>query len=136
MIAPEDLYILDVTEFAKDLYRMGNARWPNFGEDRARVDVPIAVQNGVEVAIANGNGFSASDKITKTMQKPGKKVWKIKKGARLPDEIVIVKDLRPGYDRHYMLAPSKNMPLRKYLGALEELGMDPTRVQLITVGVQ
>ncbi len=136
MIAPEDLYILDVTEFTKDLYRMGNARWPNFSEDRARRDVFITVQNGIEVVIANGNGFSASDNITKAMRRPGNKVWKIKKGARLPDELVLAKDMRPDSEGHYLIAPAKTMPLRKYLGALEELGLDPARVQLINVGVQ
>lgn len=39
MIAPEDLFILDVAEFTKDMFRMGNATWPAFTEDRARVDV-------------------------------------------------------------------------------------------------
>lgn len=28
MIAPEDIYILNVAELTKDLYRMGNATWP------------------------------------------------------------------------------------------------------------
>jgi hypothetical protein len=47
MIAREDLFIMDVGEFTKDLYRMGNARWPAFTEDRARVDVIIIVQDGI-----------------------------------------------------------------------------------------
>jgi len=33
-----------------------------------------------------------------------------------------------------MIAPSKNMPLKKYLGALEELGLDHSRVQIIVAG--
>lgn len=41
MIAKENLYIMDVGKFTKDLYRMGNAKWPNFSEGRARVDVVI-----------------------------------------------------------------------------------------------
>src|SRR6218665_1637215 len=41
MIATEDLFIMDVVQFTKDLYRMGNATWPAFTEDRARVDVAI-----------------------------------------------------------------------------------------------
>lgn len=97
---------------------MGNARWPNFSEVRARADAPISIQNGVEVVTANGNGFSASDKITTVMQQPGKKVWRIKKGAALPPELVLVKDLRPKHQGHYMIAPAKTMPLKKYLGAL------------------
>ncbi|WP_250461822.1 hypothetical protein [Microbulbifer litoralis] len=134
MIAIEDLYVMDVTEFTKELYRMGNATWPAFTEDRARRDVRIIVQDGIETVVANGNGFSAFDHITKIMAKPGKKVWKIKKGATLPPELVLVKDQRPGHEGHYMIAPVKNMPLRKYLGAMEELGLDRSKVQLLIAG--
>lgn len=131
MIALENLYILDVGEFTKDLYRMGNATWPAFTEDRARVDVVIVKKEGIDTVIANGNGFSAFDYITKIMKKPGKKVWRIKKGSPLPQELKLVKDRRPGHDGHYMIVPSKNMPLKKYLGALEELGLDRSKVQLV-----
>lgn len=41
MLTPESLYIMDVGEFTKDLYRMGNATWPKFDEDKAKVDVVI-----------------------------------------------------------------------------------------------
>jgi hypothetical protein len=46
-----------------------------------------------------------------------------------------VKDKRPGHDGHYMIAPSKTVPLKKYLGALEELGLDRSRVELVAMGV-
>lgn len=134
MIALSELYIMDVASFTKDLYRMGNATWPAFTEDRARTDVIISIQDGVEIVIANGNGFSAFDHMTKIMQKPGKKVWRIKKGAALPPELKLVKDNRPGHEGHYMIAPAKNMPLKKYLGALEELGLDRSKVQLVVTG--
>ncbi|GAP73673.1 hypothetical protein W04_0184 [Pseudoalteromonas sp. SW0106-04] len=132
MITPESLYIMDVAEFTKDLYRMGNATWPKFDEDRARVDVVITKQDGIEMVVANGNGFSAFDHLTRIMKKPGKKVWKIVKGASLPKELKIVKDMRPGHEGHYMIAPAKNMTLKKYLGILEELGLDRSRVKLVT----
>ena len=35
---------------------MGNATWPKFDEDRARVDVVITKRDGVDIVIANGNG--------------------------------------------------------------------------------
>ena len=41
MIAKNDLFIMDISVFTKDLFRMGNATWPKFDEDRARVDVVI-----------------------------------------------------------------------------------------------
>ncbi len=131
MISQEQLYIMDVGEFTKNLYRMGNATWPNFSEDRARVDVVITQVGGIDVVIANGNGFSAYDHLTPIMCRPGKKVWRIKRGALLSSELRLVKDLRPGHDGHYMIAPTKTMPLKKYLGLLEELGMDRTRVELV-----
>ncbi|VAW77222.1 hypothetical protein MNBD_GAMMA12-609 [hydrothermal vent metagenome] len=132
MIAKENLYIMDVGKFTKDLYRMGNAKWPNFSEGRARVDVVIKKQNDIEMVIANGNGFSAFDHLTKIMAKPGKKIWKIKKGVQLPSGLKLVKDTRVGHEGHYMIAPLKNMPLKKYLGLLEELGLDRAKVTLVT----
>ncbi len=131
MIAKEDLYIMDIGSFTKDLYRMGNAKWPAFTEDRARVDVAIEITDGIEVVIANGNGFSAFDYLTRIMLKPGKKVWCIKKGAAIPSELKLVKDKRPGHEGHYMIAPTENMPLKKYLGALEDLGLDKSRVKQV-----
>ena len=66
------------------------------------------------------------------MNRPVKKIWKIRKGVSLPAELKLVKDNRPGHEGHYMIAPAKNMPLKKYLGALEELGLDRSKVQLVT----
>jgi len=134
MIAPEDLFIMDVTQFTKDLYRMGNSTWPAFTEDRARVDLVVVEKNGIETVLANGNGFSAFDHLTKQMQRPGKKVWRIKKGAPLPQELSLVKDRRAGHDGHYMLAPSTSMPLKNYLAALERLGLDRSKVQPVSRG--
>lgn len=128
MVSIEDLYIMDVGEFTTNLYRMGNATWPKFDEDRARTDVVITKRDGVDIVVANGNGFSAFDHLTRIMRKPGKKVWRINKGAMIPDGLKLVKDQRPGHEGHYMIAPASNMPLKKYLGLLEELGLDRTRV--------
>lgn len=136
MIAPEDIYILDVVEVTKDLFRMGNATWPVFTDERVRKDVKIQMRNGVEIVVADGNGFSAYDHITPVMKKPGKKIWRIRKGASLGDDLVLAQDRRPGQEgRHYFIAPKRTMPLKKYLGALEELGMDRSRVELVTVGI-
>jgi hypothetical protein len=132
MVALEDLYILDVVEFTAHLYRMGNSTWPGFTEDRARIDPVIRKIGAVDVVVANGNGFSAFSHVTPIMQRPGKKVWRIKKGARLPDGIVLVKDMQPNHEGHFMLAPQRDMPLKKYLGLLEELGMDRLSVQLLS----
>jgi hypothetical protein len=134
MISSQDLYIMDVAEFEKDLYRMGNAQWPAFTEERARVDVVIATRDGIEMVTANGNGFSAFDHLTDVMKKPGKKIWRIKRGSSLPLGLVLVEDKRPGHKGHYMIAPHQNMPLKKYLGLLEELGLHRSKVELVTPG--
>jgi len=132
MISNENLFIMDIAEFTKNLFRMGNATWPKFDEDRARIDVIITKRDGVDIVVANGNGFSAFDHLTKIMKKPGKKVWRIRKGVAIPRELKLVKDLRGGHDGHYMIAPRENMPLKKYLGILEELGLDRSKVTLLT----
>lgn len=136
MIAPEDIYILDVAELTRDLYRLGNCSGPGFTEQRSRSDVKIDTQNGVEIVIADGNGFSAYDHLTPVMKLPGRKVWRIKKGASLGDDLVIAQDRRPNQDgRHYFIAPRRTMPLKKYIGALEELGMDHSRVEQVIMGI-
>lgn len=131
MIAIEQLYILDIITFTEHIYRMGNATWPAFTEDRARKDLHILHTDRGDVVTANGNGFSAFNYITDNMRRPGQKVWRIARGSPLPDGIVLVEDRRPGHQGHFMLAPKKDMPLKKYLGLLEELGMNRTWVQLV-----
>jgi hypothetical protein len=63
------------------------------------------------------------------MRRPGKKIWRIKKGAQLPPGLCLVKDMRPDHEGHYMIAPQQEMPLKKYLGLLEELRLDRNRVE-------
>jgi len=84
------------------------------------------------MVIANGNGFSAFDHLTKIMAKPGKKVWKIKKDVQLPTGLKLVKDTRVGHEGYCMIVPLKNMPLKKYLELLEELGLNRAKVTLVT----
>ena len=133
MIAAEDLYIMDIDKLTKDLFRMGNSQGLAFTASRAEIDVTIVEQQGIKVVLAHGNGFSAFDYFTEIMKRPNKKIWKIKKGAKLPVGLALVKDRRPGHNGHYMIAPSKAMPLTKYLGALEELGLDRNRVKRVNV---
>ena len=61
MIAKENLYIMNIAGFTKNLFRMGNATWPKFDEGRVRIDVVIIKRDGIDIVIANGNGFSAFD---------------------------------------------------------------------------
>lgn len=125
MIPTDDLYLMDVDALHKDLYRMGNSTWPAFTEQRALVDFVITKVDGEDTVLANGNGFSAFDHLTSIMKKPGKKVWRIRKGATLPKEVRLVKDLRPGHAGHYMLAVTENIPLRQLMAIMEQFGNSP-----------
>ncbi len=114
MVNLDDLYIHDINAFISDLFRMGNGTWPAFTEERAKSDVVIRKICGVDMVIANGNGFSAFSYITPIMKRPRKEICKIKKGANIPLGLRLVQDLRPGHEGHYMIAPEKDMPLKKY----------------------
>jgi hypothetical protein len=128
MISPENLYIMDVASLCVDLFRLGGKNRNSFGHDRALVDCVTFEQNGITVVVANKQGFSAFDWLTPAMKAPGKHVWRIPKGTPLPIEIVLVKDLTPGKRGHYHFAPVQNMPLTKYLGLLEEIGIKSVKL--------
>jgi hypothetical protein len=114
---------MDLNALHEDLYRMGNASSPNFSEARGMTDCLVVDRNGIKIVIANGNGFSAFNRVTAVMKARGKNIWRINKGSMLPLEIRIVKDqTSPG---HYMLAPAKDMPFKKFLGLLEEMAATP-----------
>jgi hypothetical protein len=122
MLNPEDLFVMDLDSLREDLYRMGNSTSPNFSEARGLIDCLVVDLDGIKMVVANGNGFSAFNRITQVMKSRGKNVWKIKKGSPLPEGIKLVKDLTNA--GHFMLAPTTNMPFKKFLGLLEEIATD------------
>jgi hypothetical protein len=132
MISETLLFIKDIDELQRPLFRSGNATSPNFSENRALKDLLTFEKNGVVHVRANGNGFSTFSYITEGMKLQGKNVWIIIRGARLPESIRLVHDRTPGKRGHYMLAPEKDMPLMKYLGLLQELGADPGRCRKLS----
>ncbi|WP_208296756.1 hypothetical protein [Massilia sp. CCM 8734] len=118
---------MDLASLHLNLFRMGNSESPSFSETRGLKDCLVVEVNGILVIRANGNGFSAFDSITPLMKEKGKNIWKIKKNAILPDGIRVVKDMRPNHKGHFMLAPERDMPFLKYIGLLEEFGIDPNK---------
>lgn len=131
MVSEEDLYIMDINSLHEDLFRMGNAGSPSFSESRGLKDCFIVEVDGIKIVKANGNGFSAFSAVTSTMKRKGKNVWKIKKGANL-GQLRVVKDMRPDHNGHFMLAPVQDMPFKKYLGILEEFGLDKSKCVKLT----
>jgi hypothetical protein len=106
---------------------MGNSGSPSFSEERGLRDCVVVERKGVKIVVASGNGFSAFNHITPLMKRKGKNIWKLKKGADIPPELRLVKDLRRTHEGHYMLAPRADMPFQRYLQLLEAWGGDPLR---------
>lgn len=132
MISSELLFIEDFEELQRPLFRSGNATSPNFSQNRALKDISVYEKSGILYVRANGNGFSTFDHITTGMKRQGKNVWKIRKGANIPQGLKIVHDRTPTKNGHFMIAPDKDMPLMKYLGLLQELGSDITKCSKLT----
>ncbi len=97
---------------------MGNSTTHRLSSVRP-TEVNTMMINGVMVIIANNKGVSlySLDKIKQIGLTDY--AWKFNKGATVPQELKIVSD-KP---EHYMLAPTVNMPVDKYKGLLEEMGI-------------
>lgn len=132
MISPGEFFLMDVADLPFDLFRGGNAQGFQFHEDRAIKDCITYPKEGVTFVRANLTGFSCFNHLTDRMRRQGKNIWKLKRGAVLPSELKLVKDQRRGHEGHYMLAPVKDMPLRKYIGLIEELERDPSKCVRLT----
>lgn len=132
MVSPGEFYLMDVADLPFDLFRGGNANGFQFHEDRALKDCVTYLKDGAIYVRANLTGFSCFNHITDRMKRQGKNIWKLKKGAILPPELKLVKDQRRGHEGHYMLAPFKDMPLKKYIGLIEEIERDPSKCIKLT----
>lgn len=117
MLTPDNLYITEYREFFADLYRNGNSTHPRFDHLRPGHDAQIYDVSGIPWIRANGNGISAFTDYDKTK----KNWWKIPKGLLLPPALRIVKDLRAGFETHFMIAPSHDMSLAEYMTAMDSL---------------
>lgn len=109
--------------FPEDVFRLGNAESPRLGNVRPR-DINTTELNGVLVIVANGKGVSVFDSDGIKLAPLNGWVWKFSALAPLPQGLRLVKD-KP---HHYCVAPAYNMPIDKYKGLLEELGLRATRI--------
>ena len=115
---PDSFYIVP-----EDVFRLGNAQSPRLGNVRDR-DVDLIVINDILVVIANGKGISVFDKTGIEAAPFEGWVWQLPAALHLPAGLKLVKD-KP---HHYCIAPTVNMPVDKYKGLLEELGLHAHRV--------
>lgn len=115
---PNDFYILP-----EELFRLGNKSSPRLSNVRPR-DVDTMSMNGITVIIANGRGISVFDKAGINESPMNGWVWRFPPNTLPPQGLKLVKD-KP---HHYCIAPTKNMPIDKYKGLLEEMALSATRV--------
>jgi len=107
----------------EDVFRLGNSESARLDHVRSR-DVDTMTVNGITVVIANGKGISVFDLDAITHAPFEGWIWRLATSIALPTGLKMVND-KPG---HYCIAPSTNMPVDKYKGLLEELGMKAVRV--------
>lgn len=80
----------------------------------------ITVQ-AVPVIVADGNGVSVYTLEGIQRERLTGFAWRFRKGTPVPAGLSVVSDpLKKG---HYVIAPVQNMPVDKYKGLLEELGL-------------
>ena len=104
--------------FPEDVYRMGNSGSHKLTAVRS-FEVNTTTINGVTIIIANGKGVSLYT-IEKIIEKNLTGfAWRFNKGAQVIPGLKLVSD----EPQHYMLAPISNMPVDKYKGLLEEMGI-------------
>jgi hypothetical protein len=132
VISPADFFLMDLGNLPFDLFRGGNASGFQFHEERALKDCIVYPRDGVQFVSAANSGFSCFDHLTPRMRQQGRNVWKLRKGAMLPEELRLVKDQRRGHEGHYMLVPMRDMPVYKYVGLIQELERDPSKCVKLT----
>ena len=113
--------------FPEELQRIGNSTSPRLTSIREG-EVIIIEMSGVKIVVANGMGVSVWT-LEKVIEIGLSGIaWRFEKGTRLPPDLRLVND-KPG---HYLIAPVHNMPLDKYKGLLEELGLKCAKYLKVT----
>ena len=104
--------------FPEEIYRMGNSTTHKLTTVRP-IEVNTININSVTMIVANGKGVSLYT-IHKIIEKGLTGfAWKFEKSAKIIPGLKLVSD----EPEHYMLAPIQNMPIDKYKGLLEEMGL-------------
>jgi hypothetical protein len=115
---PKDFYLIP-----EDVFRLGNADGARLANVRSR-DVDTMTIHDIAVVVANGKGVSVFDRESINQAPFTGWVWKLAANTVLPPGLKLVQD-KPG---HYCIAPMNNMPVDRYKGLLEELGLRAERI--------
>lgn len=110
----EDFYI-----FPEDVYRVGNSSSHKLTAIRIG-EVDTYELKGVKMVTANGKGISVF--TLKGIEKEGLTgyAWLFAKDSIVDTGLKLVDDNKP---EHYILAPTRNMPLGEYKSLLEKMGL-------------
>lgn len=125
MITPQNLYILDLRELERELFRMSFPPEGLFPDRRVTRDFVTQQIGNVTWVLPGGLGFSLSDHVTDAMKKPGREVFVLSRGTPLPDGVVLSLDKTPGSKGHYMLCPAYPMPAAEFVGKLQRFADNP-----------
>jgi len=118
MSTPDEFFIIP-----EDVFRLGSSASPQLGHVRAS-DVDIIVVSGIRVVVANRKEISVYDAAAIEAVPLTGWVWKIPRHTHLPPGLTLVRD----YVGYYLLSPTQNMPVDRYKGILEELGLKAQKV--------
>ncbi len=133
MLPLTDLYLTALRELHAALYRVQFPPDPLFPESRLLVDVVLYPKNGVNWIVANGNGASLFDHVKPWMKRPGRNVYRFAKTTPIPRGLLLSKDMRPGQEGHYMIAPVQDMPVSVYTGLLEQQLSNSAFCQMLSI---
>ncbi|WP_444957616.1 Tse2 family ADP-ribosyltransferase toxin [Microbulbifer sp. ZKSA002] len=108
----------------EELFRIGNTKEPRLTNVRTQ-DVNYTVLDHTRMVVADGNGISLYNEEGLRMSHLTGTVWKLPeemiKDKPLPAGLKIVEDKNS--KGHFMIAPTRNMPLEQYKGLLEKLAV-------------
>lgn len=107
----------------EDLYRLGNAASPKFDNVRSQ-DVTQYEKNGIIMVAANGKGISLTTEAG-LARFSGGWLWKIPSGTQLPAGLGFHNDRGD----HYMICPTKDMPLDSFKALLCEVALRCERIR-------
>lgn len=108
------LYIL-----AEDLYRIGRSETSTLAKVR-KTEIQTREIGEIDFVVADNNGVSVFTKEGLDESPLTGWVWELKAGTILPAGLTLVKR---GSKGHYMIVPTENMALTKYISLLEGVAM-------------
>jgi len=115
----ENLYIAK-----EDLFRLGNSSSARLSRVKPSEITTVEI-NGIETIVANNNGVSLFSQEGLAESPLTGWVWEVKRSTVFPQGLKLVKR---GSKGHYMLVPTRNMPLSQYIGLLEQVAIHCKKV--------